>query len=270
MLSQEWRKNATSHQTFLNATTINRTTMMTPKHNANVDESNTENRNDQKYITCTHVDKEWGKDFAGTNEAVALCTPPWHVLREALFGIVQSIKEDEALIHENETNRIHSNDTQQIQSPVDIAYVVVVSAAARVKPTIPRPRRRTILSNTTTTVTTTATSIRSKEDTPSQITTDNHEHVHPSDQITSSLSSISTPDPPKYKLLIDEEDHDDDGAVNDENDNKNHQIVDTNIHQRHHPQKETLMDSVSPSCIPQSTTTPVTFANRPKFRLCYE
>ena len=97
---------------------------------------------DQKYITCTHVDKEWGKDFAGTTEPVALCTPPWHVLREALFGIVQSMKEEED--DNNNNNKDHRDDDSKLLPVVDIAYVVVVNATARVKPTRPprRPRRR--------------------------------------------------------------------------------------------------------------------------------
>jgi hypothetical protein len=92
-----------------------------------------------QYVTCSHVVKGWGDDLAGTQtEPVTLCTPPWHVLREALYGVVQST------IHNANTQNHHhhpnSNNTMLLRtfdtddSPsVDVAYVMVVGASARTK-----------------------------------------------------------------------------------------------------------------------------------------
>jgi hypothetical protein len=91
-----------------------------------------------QYVTCSHVVKGWGDDLAGTpTEPVTLCTPPWHVLREALYGVVQST------IHNAHTQNHHppnSNNTMLLRTfdtddapSVDVAYVMVVGASARTK-----------------------------------------------------------------------------------------------------------------------------------------
>jgi hypothetical protein len=91
-----------------------------------------------QYVTCSHVVKGWGDDLVGTpTEPVTLCTPPWHVLREALYGVVQST------IHNAHTQNHHppnSNNTMLLRTfdtddapSVDVAYVMVVGASARTK-----------------------------------------------------------------------------------------------------------------------------------------
>ncbi len=216
------------------------------KTNGN-DEDSKGNEIDQKYITCTHVDKEWGKDFAGTTEPVALCTPPWHVLREALFGIVQSMKQDD----ENNHNKDHRDDVSR--PPVDIAYVVVVNAAARVKTTHARPRRRSML----------PASIMAKfENHPDHTTTTTglqNEHVTLDQADRKSTLSC---DPPKYKLVIDGDDNENHKSDDDDN-TKHHRMVEINANVKCPPIIETSLPN-------DTTTSFTTETNRPKFRLCVE
>jgi hypothetical protein len=236
--------------------------------NVKKEESSKDNKSDQRYITCTHIDKEWGKDFAGTNEPVALCTPPWPVLREALFGIVQSMKDDDKeLSNEKENENSYGGNTNI--APVDIAYVVVVSATARVKKT--KPQRRSMLSNTilskfedTTISRSTVTSMNS--------TNNNNETIKVDDTGTSS-TSLSYP--PRYKLLIDDEDDD----VDDENNTNNIDVEDvsifdtTKMNQRCRNSMVEMVDDIvssSPLSTPQPVLSPTTETTRPTFRLCFE
>ena len=236
----------------------------TQNHKATIDESLKDNKNDQRYISCTHIDKEWGKDFAGTNEPVALCTPPWHVLREALFGIVQSIKDDEELSNDNE-NENGNRNTNTI-APVDIAYVVVVNASARVKKNNPRPRRRNVLS----------TSILSKLDTNTVLettivtsipTTEYNDHVNKLDHTSTPSTFTVASEQPKYKLFIDDD-------ANDESDTNDNQLVDdTNTNVMRRSMAATLnVNVVSPSMPQNAATTSSLIAEmaRPRFRLCYD
>jgi hypothetical protein len=231
-------------------------------HKAMKDESSKENKGDQKYITCTHVEKEWGKDFAGTNEPIALCTPPWHVLREALFGIVQSIKDDEGLsdAKDNQNNAHYST-----VPPADIAYVVVVSAAARVKNTNPRPRRRSMLS----------TSIRSKyEEAAVVVSSSTATSLNSTTDTSDNVTVTDQSEKPRYKLVIDDDDCDNYHSEED----YDHRILDTQTNQYCHSiakTKNEVMSSSSSSSssspsLSQPTASSIAETTRPKFRLCYD
>ena len=227
-------------------------------HKANIDETSKDNKKDHKFITCTHIDKEWGRDFAGTNEPVALCTPPWPVLRDALFGIVQSMKEDdERCSNKNATTTTASDSNTTTVPPVDIAYVVVVSADARVKKTNPRPRRRSMLTTTTTS--------KYEENNVAATSTVTATMTDNNGRPTSSSST----EQPKYKLIVDDDDND---YKNDDKENNNNHFNDTNTNVA--SRSTVKSDMASPSFLSSSsqpsTATAMVETTRPQFRLCYE
>jgi hypothetical protein len=199
---------------------------MTEHRTMTIVESNQDNNNKldhEKYITCTQVDQDWGKDFSGTTESVTLCTPPWNLLREALYGIVQNMRNDEST---NETEHDYTvqqqeqqaatKPTQYIQPPVDIAYVVVVNAAARLKKTKPAPP--------------TSSSLRQKQwccpsNTKVEVSKANEMRY---EQTLDSNAAVASKPKPRYKLVVDDGEGNGDNEVGSHtNTNSAHQTTAT-------------------------------------------